>query len=466
MIKTAAMDDRQLAEVIARAVAERGGRVYYVGGYVRDQILGRENKDVDIEVHGIEVSALEQLLADFGEVDSIGASFGILSLRGHTLDIAVPRAEGSLGSQSRADASASADPFIGTYKAALRRDLTINALYQDVLTGEIVDHFGGCDDLQRGIIRHVDARTFAEDPLRVLRVAQFAARLNMAVDPATTQLCATLDLVDLAPERVLEELKKALLKADRPSVFFEELRKMGQLSPWFAEVEALIDVPQNPVYHPEGDVWNHTMLVLDAAATMRTEASEPFAFMMAALCHDLGKAVTTDEVDGRFISYGHEKAGIEVAKTFLDRLGASTKTHTYVLNMVELHMAPNAYVAQKAKRKAYHKLFDRSVNPHDLLLLAHADDCGRADGEATEGNRVELAKRLAVFDEIMARPFVQGRDLIEQGVEPGPLMGEVLRYGHKLRLTGMSKENMLRQCMGFYRRAVADAEQTLPGDLN
>ena len=451
------MDDVALAQAIAREVERLGGRVYYVGGYVRDQILGRENKDVDIEVHGVEVSDLEALLARFGEVDSIGASFGILSLKGHTLDIAVPRAEGAMDGAGRSDFHAFADPHLGTYKAARRRDLTMNALYQDVLTGEVVDHFGGREDIARGVIRHVDETTFAEDPLRVLRAAQFAARFGMEVDPATVELCSRLSLDELASERVLEELKKALTKAEHPSIFFEELRRMGQLDLWFAEVKALIDVPQNPVYHPEGDAWVHTMRVVDAAAGLRGQASDAFSFMLAALCHDLGKATTTREVEGRLISYGHEEAGVGLAKVLLDRLGASNKTVEYVLNMVELHMAPNAYVAQRARQKSYNKLFDRSVCPADLLLLAEADDRGCGDGTHDAAREAELRHRLQVFDELMARPYVHGRDLVEQGAEPGPLLGETLRYAHKMRLAGVRKDEALRQSMGYYRRALADA---------
>ena len=459
----ACLDDVTLARAIAREVERLGGKVYYVGGYVRDQILGRANKDVDIEVHGVEVADLEKLLAQFGEVDSIGASFGILSIKGHTLDIAVPRAEGAPGAEARGDFHAFADPYLGTYKAALRRDLTMNALYQDVLTEEVVDHFGGRADMDRNTIRHVDDTTFAEDPLRVLRTAQFAARFDMTVDPATVELCSRLSLDDLASERVHEELKKALTKAERPSVFFEELWRMGQLEPWFAEVKALIDVPQNPAFHPEGDVWTHTMMVLDAAARLRAQATDAFAFMLAALCHDFGKATATCELEGRLVSYGHEGAGVALAACFLDRIGTSSKTKVYVLNMVELHMAPNAYVEQHARQKSYNKLFDRSVCPADLLLLAEADDRGCGDGTRDGRRDVELAKRLKAFDELMAQPYVQGRDLVELGVEPGPLMGEVLRYAHKLRLAGVQKDEALRQCVGQFRKAFA-AEGMTPSD--
>lgn len=442
--------DVALAERLAGKVAACGGRVYYVGGFVRDRLLGRENKDVDVEVHGISLDCLEGILAELGTLEVLGASFGIYNLHGHKLDICVPRRADTGSRGGRGEFRELSDPFVGVRQAALRRDLTINALYEDVLTGEVVDFFGGREDLERGVIRHVDDETFVQDPLRVLRVAQFAARLSMRVDPATTELCSHVNLDDLPAERVEEELRKALLKAPRPSVFFGELRAMGQLEPWFAEVAALIDVPQNPVYHPEGDVYNHTMLVIDAAAELRDQASDAYSFMLAALCHDLGKPQVTCERDGRIISYGHEKVGVDVARAFLARVVGSAKVRDYVLNMVELHMKPNSNVAQGAGRKSYNRLFDQSCCPRDLLLLATSDDRG-SGGQVTPGVHERLLEALAVYEELMARPYVQGRDLIEAGVEPGPVMGEVLRYAHKLRLAGLSKENQLRQCLGVYR---------------
>ena len=493
-------DDIKLAQTIAQEVARHGGRVYYVGGCVRDRLLGRESKDVDVEVHNIGVEELHALLSSFGRVETVGASFGIFNLHGHTLDIAVPRREAAdvrdireaptsddgireaddvrtsgtsvreasaraasarEASAREADLALVADPFVGTYAAARRRDLTMNALYEDVLTGEIIDYFGGRDDLAHGIIRHVDSQTFSEDPLRVLRAAQFAARFNMHVAEKTIELCSGLDVSGLPSERVLEELKKAMLKAERPSRFFAELRAMNRLDPWFGEVAALAGVPQNPVYHPEGDVWTHTMMVVDAAATQRTNAENAFGLMLAALCHDFGKALTTTERDGRIVSYGHEVEGVELARTFLDRLGASKHTSAYVCNMVELHMRPNALVAQHARQKSYNKLFDRSVCPKDLLLLSWVDsggDVGEKHGAANNA-ACELRRRLEAFEELMARPYVQGRDLLEHGLEPGPLMGETLQYAHKLRLAGVTKEHQLRQSLSYYRAKVRKEER-------
>ena len=262
------MEDRRMALEVARKVSKKGGRTFYVGGFVRDALLHRENKDVDIEVHGISPKCLEEILDSLGQRISIGESFGIFNLKGYSLDIAMPRKE-QLRGMGHKDFDIFVDPFIGTEGACRRRDFTFNALMQDVLTGEIVDHFGGQEDLERGILRHVNDESFAEDPLRVLRAAQFAARFDFRVAPETVNLCRSMDLRHLPRERIEGELKKALLKAEKPSIFFEILREMDQLDFWFPELKALIGLEQNPVYHAEGDVWNHTMMVLDQAAKLR-----------------------------------------------------------------------------------------------------------------------------------------------------------------------------------------------------
>ena len=449
----------EMARAVAEAVARAGGRTYYVGGFVRDRLLGRENKDIDIEVHGISVQTLEGILDSLGERLTMGASFGIMGLKHYELDIAMPRSERATGRGHR-DFAVIVDPFIGPEKAARRRDFTMNALMQDVLTGEVLDFFGGVADMRRGILRHVDDESYGEDPLRALRAAQFAARFGFTVAEETRALSATMDLAALPGERILGELEKALLKADRPSVFFEELRKMRQLGVWFPEAEALIDLRQNPVFHPEGDVWTHSMQVLDEAATLRSRARFPLRFMLSALCHDFGKAVTTEEINGVLHAYDHEKAGLPLVQRFLHRLTREAKLSQYVLNMTELHMRPNMLVGSGAGTKSYMKLYDCALCPEDLLLLVKADYLGCAasqtDREAMYAAYVDTEKKLremlALYDERMRQPYLMGRDLIEAGLTPGPLFTEALAGAHKLRLAGRPKEEQLKYALSVFRK--------------
>ena len=441
----------EMAERIAREVEKKGGRTYYVGGFVRDRVLGIENKDVDIEVHGVTAGVLEQILDGLGERTQMGASFGVYGLKHLDLDIALPRKEEATGRGHR-DFAVFTDPWLGTEKAARRRDFTMNALMEDVLTGEIIDHFGGREDAKKGILRHVDSRSFPEDPLRVLRCAQFAARFRFSVAPETIALCKQMDLRALPRERVMGELDKALGKAPRPSVFFEVLRRMDQLDCWFPEVKTLIGVPQDPDHHPEGDVWNHTMAVLDAAAGMQAAAKEPRNLLLAALCHDFGKPETTcADGQGHIRALRHETAGVPLAKDFIKRLTSETEVRRYVANMVALHMRPNVIAQGHPKLKTTNRLFDDSLCPEDLLLLCKADRMGQRKEAGYGPVEALLRSRLEAYRETMAKPGVTGKDLVELGFRPGPAFSEALGFAHKLQLAGVEKEEALSQTKGFLK---------------
>ncbi len=443
------MKDMEMARVLAREVAGKGGRVCYVGGFVRDRLLGRENKDVDVEVHGIPPEALEEILDQLGTRLEMGSSFGVYGLRGYDLDIAMPRRETATG-RGHKDFKVFVDPFIGTEKAARRRDFTVNALMEDVLTGEIIDHFHGREDLKNGVLRHVDDESFPEDALRVLRGAQFAARFQFAIAPETLSLCRGIDLKVLPRERILEELKKALLKAEKPSIFFETLGKMDQLGAWFPEVEALIGVPQSPVHHAEGDVWKHTMLVLDAAAGRRDQVTDPLGFMLSALCHDFGKAEATEFIKGDYHAYQHEKLGLPLTERFLTRLTREKSLIKYVLNMVRLHMKPNMMILNSSI-KSTNKMFDEALAPMDLIHLATCDNLGSLPRDGRPSREPMLLERLEIYREYMARPYVMGADLVQAGLKPGKQFSQVLEYAHKLRLAGVKKEIALIQALGYAR---------------
>ena len=442
---------KKIAERIAEYVREAGGRTFYVGGFVRDRLLGIENKDVDIEVHGIEPDALPDILKKVGEPLTYGKSFGVFALKGEDIDIAMPRRERATGTGHR-DFDVDVDPFIGTREAASRRDFTVNSMMEDVLTGEIVDHFGGRRDLDEGDIRHIDPETFIEDPLRVLRGAQFAARFSFTIAPDTVELCRGIDLSTLSGERVEEELKKALLKAEKPSIFFESLRSMDQLDVWFPELKQTIGLEQDPVFHPEGDVWTHTMEVIDRAAEFRDRVSEPYRFMLLALTHDLGKIVTTEEKNGRIHAYEHEVKGMPLVEAFTGRLTNEKVIKDYVFNMVPLHMRPNVLAYSKPVIKSTNRLFDAAAAPEDLIWFAEADKPVFSGTDAFSGDRGFLQERLRVYEETMAKPYVMGRDIIKAGLEPGEDFSEILAYAHKLRLAGIEKESALKQTLTYARK--------------
>ena len=437
-----------MAKKLAQEVRAHGGTAYYVGGYVRDKLLHIENKDIDIEVHGLAADELASILDTLGERLSFGESFGIFSLKGYGIDIAMPRKERAIGTGHR-DFETFTDPFIGTYEAAKRRDFTIGALMMDVLTEEVTDHFDGVEDLKHGILRHVCSETFTEDPLRVLRLAQFAARFEFTPAEETVALCRTMNLSALSRERVWEELRKAMLKAKKPSVFFKVLRRTNQLGFWFPEVEALIGIEQNSVHHAEGDVFNHTMMVLDEAAKYRDDTSDPFGFMLTALCHDFGKAICTKTIKGKLCSHGHETFGLPLVEKFLRRITSETKTIAYVLNLTEHHMRPNAIAAFGSSVKATNKMYDSVCAPKDLFYFAKSDHFGRICSPESVFHEDFLLERLCIYEQTMAQPYVMGRDLLEAGLSAGPHFSQLLAHAHKLRLSGVKKEEALKQTLAY-----------------
>jgi tRNA nucleotidyltransferase (CCA-adding enzyme) len=438
------LNDKNLAIKIAEKVSAAGGRAFFVGGYVRDMLMSVECKDIDIEVYGITPAALRAILAEVGEPYDKGAAFGVLGLRHSELDVAMPRRESRTGSK-HTDFDVAVDPFMTYEDASRRRDFTINAMMLDPLTGEIVDCWNGREDLEKRVIRHVSSETFGDDPLRVFRAAQFAARFGGDISPDTMAICRTMDVGTLSRERVYEELSKALMKADTPSVFFRTLRAMDKLSDFFPEIAAMIGVPQNPKYHPEGDVFEHTMLVLDSAAALRARAMEPLNFMLAALLHDAGKTNATEIKDGRIVSYFHPQTGIALAETQLRRLTSNARTISYVKNMVELHMRPNMLAGADSKRKKSRAMFDMSLCPEDLMLISRADAEGKKDAPYDERTWRWLEARLADYRECMARPMVTGKDLTRAGYAPGPEMGALLKRARELHFSGIEKNRVLSQ---------------------
>ena len=395
----------------------------------------------------MEPRRLRTLLGELGEVYDRGASFGVLGLRHSDLDVAMPRTESRTGAR-HTDFDVTVDPFLSPREACRRRDFTINAMLRDVLTGEVLDFYGGREDLNRRVVRCVCPETFVEDALRAFRACQFAARLEAEIDGETRDLCASMDVTTLSVERILGETEKALLKAARPSVYFRELRAMDHLKEYFPELEATIGVLQNPKFHPEGDVFEHTMLVIDAAARLRGRAEEPLNFMLSALLHDLGKCVATQvQEDGRITAYGHEVLGLELVERQLRRITNCERTLRYVRNQAELHMRPNMLYGAQSRKKKTRQLFDMSLCPNDLILLSRADASGKLDEPYREENEVWLRERLEDYHSRLKQPVVTGQDLIDAGLRPGPDFAALLQRARMLHFSGIDRRNALRQIL-------------------
>ena len=446
--------DKKMATMIAQKVHDLGGRTFYVGGYVRDELIGKSNKDIDIEIHGVTLEQLQGILQELGKLDErkVGDNFGIFALKGYDVDIALPRAEKPSEGGGHKDFIIDVDPFIGYENAARRRDFTINALMKDVLTGEVLDYFGGIEDLKKGVIRHVDANTFVDDPLRVLRAAQFASRFDFKIADDTANLSSQVSLDKLSQERIAGELSKALLKADKPSVFFDELRRVNQLDLWFPEVKALIDVPQDPEHHPEGDVYTHIMLVVDEAAKNRDKVENSLYFMVSALCHDFGKATTTefDEERQKWKSWQHHEAGVPLASQFVNRVFRETKMREYVTEMTRYHMKPFMMYNEKSSQYKWMTFFDELRHPDELLLLSTCDSNGRLYIKDHSDREEYLSEKLNDYRELMKQPEIMGRDLLDMGYKPGPDFSKMIEFTHKNHLKGISKEDSIERMIAAF----------------
>jgi tRNA nucleotidyltransferase (CCA-adding enzyme) len=434
---------------LATAVKAAGGRALLVGGCVRDALMQQQPKDWDVEVYGVAPESLRALLDQLGPVNVVGEAFTVYKL-GPDLDVSLPRRERKAGRGHRAFVI-EGDPAMSFEDAARRRDFTINAILQDPLTDEIIDPFDGQRDLANGILRAVSAETFGEDSLRVLRAAQLAARFNLNIDAGMVALCQGIDLSDLPSERIWGEMEKLLLRADQPSKGLKWLRELGALNQLFPEIQSLIDVRQEPEWHPEGDVFVHTGLVVDRAREVVDDLpyAKQVTVMLAALAHDFGKPQTTEFIDGRWRSRGHEEAGVGPTQSFLNRLNIHTldgyDVRAQVIALVKEHLKPGEFY--KKREEVGDGAFRRLARRCELELLyrvAKADSLGRNaewvpkekwyDAVAQDWF-IERARMLEVTEQPPA-PILLGRHVLEMGVAPGPLVGEITKAVYELQLDG------------------------------
>jgi tRNA nucleotidyltransferase (CCA-adding enzyme) len=430
-----------ITQSIALAIRDSGGRALIVGGWVRDQLLGRDSKDVDLEIYGIDAGRLRQILETFGRVETVGESFQVYKLG--DIDVSLPRRESKTGRGHRGF-DVTGDPHLSIADAARRRDFTVNAIAWDPLTGEYEDPFDGRSDIDRRILRVVDPARFADDSLRVLRAVQLAARLEFHLDDETRALCRAIRLDDLPSERVWGEIEKLLL-APRPSVGLALAFELGVIGQLFPELDKLSGCPQEPEWHPEGDVWVHTLQVVDQARARIEDLGRPqqIAVMLGALCHDFGKPATTAVIDGRIRSMDHEEQGVAPASAFLDRLNVHSvdgyDVRRQVLGFVAHHLKPGAWykVRDEVGDGAFRRL-SQKVDLELLARLAKADCLGRSPGhfDCTAMDWfLERARALGV-EHRPPGPILLGRHLLALGLKPGPRVGEICKSVYELQMDG------------------------------
>jgi tRNA nucleotidyltransferase (CCA-adding enzyme) len=436
---------------IAQTVKAAGGRAMLVGGCVRDELMGIDPKDWDVEVYGIEPEKLREILDHFGEVLVVGEAFAVYKL-GNDLDISIPRRERKTGKGHRGF-TIEGDPHMSFVEACSRRDFTINAIVHDPLTGEIIDPYDGREDIGRNVIRHVSDETFAEDSLRVLRAAQFAARFEFDIAPETVRICKTIDVTDLPRERIWGEFEKLLLRAQKPSIGLKWLYDLGVVDQIFPELRSLVDVPQEPEWHPEGNVDIHTMMVADEARKLidGLPYEKQVTVMLAAIAHDFGKPPTTKFFDGRWRSHNHDEAGVDPTLSFLDRLGIYTinsyDVRNQVVQLVKYHLKPGEFYKVESKNPVGDGAFRRlasKVEPDLLYRVAKADSLGRNPdwlpperrfGSEAQEWFIQKVRELAI-EQKPPEPILLGRHLIEMGLEPSPRFKKILDAVYEMQLDG------------------------------
>ena len=441
---------------ISSHLLRRNAKAIVVGGSVRDHFLGLDIKDYDVEVYGLaSMEALEEILSLYGSVNLVGKSFGVLKFihEGEEYDFSFPRLEEKTG-QGHRGFEVSIDGTMAFEKASRRRDFTLNAMGYDIENALFIDPYGGIEDMANQTLKHIDEVTFIEDPLRVYRAVQFCARFGYTLAEESFVLCQKMVtegmLEQLPKERIYTEWTKLLLKSPKPSLGFELMRALGILR-YFPELEALIGIPQSPKWHPEGDVWRHTMLCVDEMSlllkeeSMKREEKQKLKYLLAILCHDLGKATaTTIDSKGQIRAIDHEYQGIAPTQKLLYRL---TDEHDFIesiVPLVEHHLKPSQFYQGKSKDKAIRKLATK-VNIEELIIIAKADFLGRTTDEALAGVYHagewlrERAKNLKVSNNPLDN-LLQGRDLIDLGLRPSREFKKILDEVYRLQLDGILEE--------------------------
>ena len=375
------MKKQNIEYVLAKKVESCGGRAYYVGGCVRDEILGIKSNDIDIEVHGVEAKKLFKLLKEIGEPLTRGKQFGIYSLKGHNIDIALPRTEKNTG-KGHKDFDIFVDSYIGIKKAAKRRDFTINSIYKDIITGELIDYFGGIEDLNNKTIKHIDSNGFIEDPLRVFRGCRYASTLNFNIAPETINLCKKIDINTLSKERVEEELRRALLNSTKPSLFFKYLKKANKDNKWLE---------------------NANVKYVDSAKKIINKTKNKYEFMITSLCVDTNFDISKITNNKKILKY---------KKNMIDNLNITIKSDY-----------------------DYYKLFFLLIDVNDYICLK------KITGKDTN----KLKNKYKIYKNKITKQFISGQDLIGIGYEPNKEFNRTIKQGIELALQGHKKKEILQK---------------------
>jgi len=425
---------------IAEQIKSQGGTAYFVGGCVRDEVMGIPCNDFDIEVFGLDANELKLVLSRFGQPKLVGQSFGVfkITIDGIEFDFSLPRTESKNG-VGNGGFDVSTNKNLSIKEAASRRDFTLNAIYKNVLTGELIDKFNGLCHINQEMIIHTSNK-FGEDSLRVLRAMQFAGRFDFDLSPKTAIICRELgdEFHALPKERLWVEFEKLFRKSIKPSMGIEVLQQTDWID-FFPEIADLEGLKQDTEWHPEGDVLTHTKLVMDEAARLSNSSQEQLINVLAALCHDMGKPITTEVKDGRIVSPKHAKKGVDVAIRFMERINTPNAIKDKVVELVREHMIHvGGSITKRTARRLIHRMKHATIN--ELMILIEADHSGRPPKSKGFPVTANMIKEFAaeIGDEI--KPILMGRHLIERGMKPCKQFGIILHQAEQAQLDGVFDE--------------------------
>lgn len=412
-----------IAQEIARAAQQRQWSAYIVGGFVRDKIVGMQSKDIDIELFGPQsFSELVEFASRFGRANEVGDTFSVVKIHingEEPLDISLPGGATSL------------------YEASLRRDFTFNAMFLDPLTEKIIDYHNGISDLRKHRLVHTSDQ-FSVDPLRVLRGAQLCSRFNLIANRSTVALCNSLSdkYGTLSIERVGEEWEKLFRKSIKPSRAIIFLHNTGWLN-FYPQLKAILRIPQDPQYHPEGSVYRHSLKCADVAARLNIDPENRYYVTIAALLHDVGKAQTTTIDNGKISSRNHESAGVDLAIDFLSSIRATQLTKDVVSRLIKEHMVFSCCerLSPSAIRKLAARLYPATIE--QLTALVYCDANSR--GKRVDTSYLQTVRAIAITNsckDSIQPSILKGRHLIELGFKPGPLFSKIIAAAYESQLSG------------------------------